>query len=184
VLEAGLSSADPQVKHMSLEFAPGWNVQKSSYVAKFGPYQQQLNLLTSAELKTALRIAMLLYREGVIGDMMAAANSTAGDRVVVEQGSHQEEAIMDQPARNDVKAFDMVKNKTLHFTLRHYKAGGPANGFAFHCYLSRNTRRQWGVTSISYFKKNAGLQMGQTGARDFMSMLAKRFVLAHGYEED
>ena len=169
---------------MSLEFGYGWNVQKSSYVAKFGAYQGQLNLLTGPELKTALRIAMLLYREGEIGDMIAAANSTGGDRVVVEQGSHQEEAIMDQPARNDVKAFDTVKNKTLHFTLRYYKAGGPSNGLAFHCYLSRNIKNQWGVTSISYFKRNSGLQMGRTGARDFMSMLAKRFVLAHGYDDD
>jgi hypothetical protein len=169
---------------MSLEFANGWNVQRPAYVAQYGAYQQQLNLLTKAELQTALRIARLLYGEGQVGDMLRAANSAGGERVVVEQGSHQEEAIKDQPARDDIKSFDKVKNRTLHFTLRYFKTGGSANGLAFHCYLSRNTKNQWGVTTISYFQHNAGLQMKQTGARDFMSMLARNFVLAHGYDDD
>ena len=169
---------------MSLEFAPGWNIQKPAYVAQHGAYQQLLNLLSQSDVKMALSVASLLYREGKIGDAVAAACKPAGSRVVVEQGAHQKEAIKDSPVKASIRKFDMVQNETLHFTLRHYRADAGPNGVAFHCYLARNSRKQWGITSISFFQGNAGLQMGQTGARDFMAQLAKNYVLAHGYGDD
>ena len=169
---------------MSLEFAANWNVEKPQYVAQYGSYQNLLNLLTESDVSQALKIASLLYHEGAIGDMMRAAINSGGDRVVVEQGSHQSEVRKDAGPQAGLRSFDINPTHTLHFTLRHYRAGGPPNGKAFHCYLSRNSQKQWGITTIRYVQQGAGIQMGQTGARDFMAQLAKNFVMAHGIDDD
>lgn len=167
---------------MSLTFVNGWNKQKPGYAAKFGAYQNELNLLNEPELRTALRIAMMLYKEGITGDMLLAANDKVPGHVDVEQGSHQWEGAKDNYGRQDLENFDEQPDHTLHFTLRYFKAGG-GKGLAFHCYLARNTQKQWSVTTISHVEKSVGLEMAQTGSRDFMSMLAKRFVMAHGNDD-
>lgn len=169
---------------MSLEFKNGWNVQKADYVARFGAYQQELNLLTERDATFALKVARLLYAEGKVGDMLRAAFTPGGERVAVEQGSHQSEFRKDAAGRAGLRACDLNPDRTLHFTLRHYRAGAGPNGIAFHCYLARNKRRQWSVTSISYFQGGVGLQMAQTGGRDFMNQLMRNFVLAHGTTSD
>ena len=169
---------------MSLEFATNWNVEKPQYVAQYGSYQNLLNLLTESDVKQALKIASFLYHEGAIGDMIRAAINSAGDRVVVEQGSHQLEPRKDNAPQASVRSFDFNPTRTLHFTLRHYKASFPPHGKAFHCYLAQNTQKQWGITTITYVQQGAGIQMGQTGARDFMAQLAKNFVMAHGVDND
>lgn len=183
-----LSNANPCVTTtkevtLSLEFANNWNVERAQYVAQYGSYQNLLNLLTESDVTQALKIASILYHEGAIGDMIRAAINSGGERVVVEQGSHQLENRKDAAPQASVRGFDFNPTKTLHFTLRHFKTGGPPHGRAFHCYLSQNTQKQWGITTITYVQQGAGIQMGQTGARDFMAQLAKNFVMAHGIDD-
>ncbi len=169
---------------MSLEFDQYWKVEDPYYVRRYGHYQNDLNMISETDVRQALKIASLLYHEGAIGDMIRAAINTGGQRVIVEQGAHQWEGKKDRGAKQSVKNFDsdLTRNWTVHFTLRHYGNGGYRK--AFHCYLARNTRGEWSITSVSYMQNGAGLRMGQTGGRDFMAQLAKNFVMAHGYDDD
>jgi hypothetical protein len=167
---------------MSLEFEPNWNRERPEYVLQYGQYQQLLNLLKEDDVRQALKVACILYKEGPVGDMLRAAVNPQGERVVVEQGAHQEERSKDGAGLRRLQPFDRNPHRTLHFTLRHYKRNRN-RGIAFHCYLSRNVRGQWGVTTISYFEDGVGLKLSQTGGRDFMNQLARNFILAHGYDD-
>ncbi len=152
---------------MSLEFKTDWNKEKASYAATYGSYQDFLDSVTETDVKTAINRAATFWFDDQINSVLKQAMNAGGERVVVEQGSHQ----VENPK-------DAAGGFTLHITLRHYP---PAiRNRAFHAYLAQHADGSYYFTTFTYFQSGAGLKTVQTGGRAFMEGLQKQFLRAHG----
>lgn len=106
---------------MSIKFKPGWNMEKSKYKAKYGPYQAFLDSVNEVSVIYALQKATDHFREPWAVALLQEANGQQAD-VTVEQSTHQPE-----------DTFDLQNGKqqgfTLHLTVRNSQAR------AFHLYI-------------------------------------------------
>lgn len=124
---------------MPIVFKAGWNVEKQSYVNKYGSYDGYLACLTESDASSALKSAQGKFNDAWLNTMLTDIQGQ--ETATVEQGSHQTE--------NPKGGGDGF---TMHFTMR-------VATKAYHCYLGQKTDGSFLVNAISYAKPGGGFAM-------------------------
>jgi len=109
---------------MSIKFKPGWNIEKSKYKAKYGPYQAFLDSVNEASVINALQEATYHFQAPWAVTLLQEANGQQAD-VTVEQSTH-------QPEDTFVLQTGEQQGFTLHLTVRN------SQGRAFHLYVMQH----------------------------------------------